>query len=155
MAVRRLQKELQSVKNENCPHYTAKPCDDDNIFLWNCTIQGPESTPYEGGCFHLTLSFPIDYPFKSMTVQFTTKIYHPSFNEQGKSCLELLNHTWNPTRTVHQVLLHLISQLTYSHPHDFLMPAFFEHDREGFEAVAKEWATLHASNHLSCKPLRG
>jgi ubiquitin-conjugating enzyme E2 A len=55
---------------------------EDNLFVWNATIFGPENTPWEGGIFSLKLTFPEDYPSKPPKVKFTTEIFHPN----GKLC---------------------------------------------------------------------
>jgi len=34
------------------------PVDESNFFEWECYISGPEGTPFEGGIFPTTLSFP-------------------------------------------------------------------------------------------------
>ncbi len=34
---------------------------------WQCSIDGPADTPYEGGTFKFVLTFPSNYPFHSPT----------------------------------------------------------------------------------------
>lgn len=31
---------------------------DENLFVWRLCFQGPENTPFEGGLFEATLTFP-------------------------------------------------------------------------------------------------
>jgi ubiquitin-protein ligase len=45
------------------------PVDESNFFEWECYISGPEGTPFEGGIFPATLTFPkvcIPSPFLLM-----------------------------------------------------------------------------------------
>ncbi|KAG8893149.1 Ubiquitin-conjugating enzyme E2 4 [Tulasnella sp. 408] len=72
----------------------------DNLFQWQATIMGPGDSPYAGGVFFLTITFPTDYPFKPPKVSFTTKIYHPNINANGSICLDILRDQWSPALTI-------------------------------------------------------
>ena len=49
---------------------------EDDLFLWEAMIQGPEGTPYEGGVFPAELKFPKDYPLMPPTMKFQCDIWH-------------------------------------------------------------------------------
>jgi ubiquitin-conjugating enzyme E2 G2 len=57
-ATRRLMAEYKQLVNDPPEGISAGPLDEDNFFEWECLVQGPEGTPYEGGIFSATLSFP-------------------------------------------------------------------------------------------------
>lgn len=63
-----------------------------------CRPQG--DSPYAGGVFFLSITFPTDYPFKPPKVSFTTKIYHPNINANGSICLDILRDQWSPALTI-------------------------------------------------------
>ncbi len=53
--------------------------DDSNIYEWQCMMEGPAGTDYEGGYFPCTLSFPKEYPNKPPVMKFTTAgFWHPN-----------------------------------------------------------------------------
>lgn len=69
-------------------------------------------SPYSGGVFFLSITFPTDYPFKPPKVSFSTKIYHPNINANGSICLDILRDQWSPALTISKVLLSICSMLT-------------------------------------------
>jgi ubiquitin-protein ligase len=97
----------------------------DNMFQWQATIMGPVclffclvtlrtyavtfcdqgDSPYAGGVFFLSITFPTDYPFKPPKVSFTTRIYHPNINANGSICLDILRDQWSPALTISKGLL--------------------------------------------------
>ncbi|RUS20639.1 ubiquitin-conjugating enzyme E2 G2-like protein [Endogone sp. FLAS-F59071] len=54
------------------------PLTEDNFFVWEALIAGPDGTPYEGGIFPATLTFPRDYPLSPPTMKFTCEMFHPN-----------------------------------------------------------------------------
>lgn len=45
---------------------------DDDLFRWRICFQGPESTPFEGGLYEATLTFPNDFPHMPPKMVFKT-----------------------------------------------------------------------------------
>lgn len=73
--------------------------------LWNITIAGPESSPFEGGQF--TIEFKLDnFPFKGPIVTYKTKIHHPNINEKGEVCEDMIEtgSKWAPTKKLTAIM---------------------------------------------------
>ena len=65
------------------PSISAAP-QDNNKFVWNVTIMGDlDGGWYENGIYHLTLTFPPDFPETLPRPRFVTKVFHPQINEDG------------------------------------------------------------------------
>ena len=115
VATKRLMKELNDIKNsvhsEISENISASPIDG-NLFEWNAIIIGATDTPYEGGIFHIALSFPQTYPFTPPIVRFKTKIFHPNISESGEICLDILKYHWSPAYSIPHILLSIVSLLS-------------------------------------------
>lgn len=147
MSLRRIQKELTDLRVDPPTNCSAGPIGDD-MFRWEGVIMGPADSPYAGGVFKLNIQFPVDYPFKSPHLQFTTKIYHPNINAAGLICLDILKGQWSPALTISKVLLSITSLLTDPNPNDPLVPEIanlYKRDKAAYEIEARTWTQRYAS----------
>ena len=85
-----------------------------------CVIKGPSDTIYENGTWKVSITFPKNYPFKSPSIGFLDKIYHPNVDySSGSICLNVLNEEWQPIYTIKHIIETFLPQLlTYPNPDD-------------------------------------
>jgi len=118
---KRISKELLNIQKRPIENVVANPTED--IHIWQARVVGAEDTYYEGGIFHLTVLLPKDYPFSPPKVNFDTPIYHPNINLKGDICLDILKvGEWNPSRSLREVLLSVITLLYAPNTDDPLVP---------------------------------
>jgi ubiquitin-conjugating enzyme E2 H len=110
-------------------------------------LEGPKDSPYEGYAYAVGFSITESFPFKSPSVGFRTRIYHPNVDEaSGTICLDSLNKTWSPAFSLENVMQQLIFLLQYPNPAD-------PFNREAAAVMLqnephfKELAKSHASRH--------
>ncbi len=82
VAAKRLFQEYKSLLTNPPDGITAGPVNEDDLFVWEALIQGPEGTPFEGGIFPAELKFPKDYPLNPPKMKFLGEIWHPN----GTAC---------------------------------------------------------------------
>jgi len=146
MALKRINKELSDLSKNPPANISAGPKGDD-MFQWQATIMGPDSSPYTGGVFNLEIMFPADYPFKPPKIKFNTKIYHCNVNDKGGICLDILKDNWSPALTISKVLLSICSLLTDPNPDDPLVPdiaKLFKENRKKHDENATEHTRKYA-----------
>ena len=68
-SAKRLMKDYQELKDGTIPlvGVSAVPSDD-NMYVWYANIRGPAGTAYEGGVFHMTITFPQNYPVSAPSI---------------------------------------------------------------------------------------
>lgn len=144
---KRLMYEWNNIKKESVSNITAGPISDTNIIVWEATIHGPEGTPYEGGVFRLTITYPENYPFTPMKMQFKTPIYHPNISRYGDICLDILKDAWTPVLNTSKVLLSICSLLSDPNPNDPLEKSIakqYIENREKYNRMAKNHTYTYA-----------
>ena len=147
-AIIRLKKELELINKKEFVSNISLAPRDDNLFLWDAIIYGPEDTPYERGIFKLEIHMGDEYPLKPPFIIFTTKIYHPNINDKGHICLDILKDKWSPALTLSKVLLSICSLLSDPNIKDPLVPEIanqFTSSKDVYFQTAKTW-TLEFAN---------
>jgi ubiquitin-protein ligase len=81
---------------------------ENNLYEWHGNLRGPSGSPWAGGVFHISISFPIEYPVLPPSITLFSTIPHP--NVFGpKLCLDMLENTgegkWMPAYTVEAILI--------------------------------------------------
>lgn len=94
--------------------------EDLNLSSFLVDFTGPKDTPYENTCWTLRFTIPTDFPFKSPSVGFLQKIFHPNVDEaSGSICLDSLNTGWIPSFTLRHIAEDLVPLLlSYPNPDD-------------------------------------
>ena len=147
---KRIQKEFEDFQNDPVLNCSAGP-KKDNITEWQATIAGPQGTPYEGGLFSLSVSFPKEYPFRPPQVKFITPIYHCNVNNSGSICLDILKGEWSPALTISKVLLSICSLLADPNPNDPLVGSIaklYKRNKIEHDSNAREWTIQYASGEI-------
>ncbi|THV75446.1 ubiquitin-conjugating enzyme E2-18 kDa [Aureobasidium pullulans] len=124
VASKRLFQEYKHLTQDPPDGITAGPVEEDDLFIWEALIEGPEGTPYEGGIFPAELKFPKDYPLMPPTMKFLTDLWHPNVYPNCVVCISILhppgddpNHyehaseRWSPIQSVEKILISVMSML--------------------------------------------
>ena len=124
LASKRLFHEYKTLSQSPPDGITAGPISEDDIFIWEALIQGPEGTPYSGGIFPAELRFPRDYPLSPPSMRFVGEVWHPNVYANGFVCISILHapgddplhyeqasERWSPIQSVEKILISVMSML--------------------------------------------
>ncbi|MCJ1453984.1 Ubiquitin-conjugating enzyme E2 7 [Mycoblastus sanguinarius] len=154
LASRRLFHEYKNLTSSPPDGITAGPVNEDDIFLWEALIQGPEGTPFEGGIFPAELKFPKDYPLNPPSMRFLGEVWHPNVYPTGLVCISILHapgddphhyekasERWSPIQSVEKILISVMSMLAEPNdesPANIEAAKMWRDRREEFERVVRD-----------------
>jgi len=154
MSFKRLLLEYKEIALRPPQGVVAGPIDESNLFEWECLFSGPEDTPYDGGCFRCTLTFPKDYPLNPPVMRFSSPLWHPNIYPDGTVCISILHppeedkfgyerscERWSPVQSIEKVILSVISMLAEPNdesPANVDAAKMWRTDRQAFLTKADE-----------------
>jgi len=122
---------------------------DDNTADIYVIFHGPKDSPYAGGSWKVHVELPEGYPYKSPSIGFCNRMFHPNVDEMsGTVCLDVINQTWSPMFDLINVFDVFLPQLLlYPNPSDPLngeAAALMMREPEQYEARIRECVVKYA-----------
>jgi len=126
----------------------------DNLNEFYVRFYGPEETPFAGGVWKIHVELPEQYPFKSPSIGFMNKIFHPNIDElSGSVCLDVINQTWSPMFEMINIFEVFLPQLLrYPNPSDPLngeAAALLMREPMNYEARVKDYVQRFATKEAA------
>lgn len=108
----------------------------------NAMILKSFKAPFTGGLWKVHVELPDQYPYKSPSIGFVNRIFHPNIDElSGSVCLDVINQTWSPMFDMINIFEVFLPQLLrYPNPTDPLngeAAALLMRDSKTYEAKVK------------------
>ncbi|KAG0045681.1 Ubiquitin-conjugating enzyme E2 8 [Gryganskiella cystojenkinii] len=122
----------------------------DNMQEFYVRFHGPTDTPFAGGVWKVHVELPDQYPYKSPSIGFMNRIFHPNIDElSGSVCLDVINQTWSPMFDMINIFEVFLPQLLrYPNPTDPLngeAAAMLMREAASYEQKVKEYVARYAT----------
>lgn len=121
----------------------------DNMQEFDVVFHGPQDTLYENGVWDVHVELPDSYPYRSPSIGFGNRIFHPNIDElSGSVCLDVINQTWSPMYGLINIFDQFLPQLLrYPNPSDPLnteAATLWGRDRQLYEQRVRECVEKYA-----------
>lgn len=122
----------------------------DNMQEFFVRFMGPTDTPFKDGVWKIHVELPDQYPYKSPSIGFMNKIFHPNIDElSGSVCLDVINQTWSPMFDMINIFEVFLPQLLrYPNPADPLngeAAALLLREPAAYEIRVKDYVKKYAT----------
>lgn len=122
----------------------------DSMQEFSIKFHGPKDTPYSGGVWRLHVELPDNYPYKSPSIGFVNKIFHPNIDiASGSICLDVINSTWSPLydllNIVEWMIPGLLKEPNGSDPLNNEAATLQLRDKKLYEEKIKEYISKYAT----------
>ncbi|XP_010532272.1 PREDICTED: ubiquitin-conjugating enzyme E2-23 kDa-like [Tarenaya hassleriana] len=119
---------------------------------FNVEFHGPKESLYEGGVWKIHVELPDAYPYKSPSIGFVNKIFHPNVDElSGSVCLDVINQSWSPMFDLLNIFEVFLPQLLlYPNPSDPLngdAASLMMRDRTQYDQKVREYCERYAKKN--------
>ncbi|KAI5849797.1 ubiquitin-conjugating enzyme h [Tricharina praecox] len=109
-----------------------------------------DNTPFKGGTWKIHVELPDQYPYKSPSIGFQNRIFHPNIDEMsGSVCLDVINQTWSPMYDMINIFEVFLPQLLrYPNPTDPLngeAAALLMREPKAYEEKVREYVEKYAT----------
>ncbi|KLT43295.1 hypothetical protein CC85DRAFT_284641 [Cutaneotrichosporon oleaginosum] len=113
-------------------------------------FKGPAETPFAQGVWKIHVELPEQFPYKSPSIGFMNKIFHPNIDElSGSVCLDVINQTWSPMFELINIFEIFLPQLLrYPNPTDPLnneAAALLMRDPKAYAKKVESYVDKYAS----------
>ncbi|KAK9387766.1 ubiquitin-conjugating enzyme type E2 [Lipomyces mesembrius] len=113
-------------------------------------FKGPDETPFQNGLWKVHVELPDQYPYKSPSIGFMNRIFHPNIDElSGSVCLDVINQTWSPMFDMINIFEVFLPQLLrYPNPNDPLngeAAALLMREPKSYENKVKDYVNKYAT----------
>ncbi|KAK4241788.1 ubiquitin-activating enzyme E2 family protein [Achaetomium macrosporum] len=134
--------------------YEVTLVNDNSMQEFYVRFKGPAETPFEGGVWKVHVELPDQYPYKSPSIGFVNRIFHPNIDElSGSVCLDVINQTWSPMYDMINIFEVFLPQLLrYPNPSDPLngeAAALLLREPKSYEQKVKEYVQRYATKNAT------
>lgn len=134
--------------------YSVHIPDESCLSDFSVKFHGPKETCYEGGVWDVRVSLPNEYPYKSPSIGFSNRIFHPNVDERsGSVCLDVINQTWSPMFDLVNIFEVFLPQLlrypNASDPLNSEAASMLLENEESYSCKVREYVLKYAQDNQS------